>query len=232
MEAGLEASMLTSFIQQGIDSHTAHKLAKESFTIWENFDLSYSLKSVLDHKEQLIENGIYDDLLIKALSNHHDPQNPYDVQNGIVVLNELSNPVVFETFHKEIGQYLISYDPQSYRNISYMKPYTPTYQDYFQSFFTSDEKYLSEDGKKFASEYYAFLQKCDEYQKKGDVSKILLEDVLDLSFRNALENLFDSSVSSLPSNNLISVKGSSEPAMMLPIMPVIEIASPQVEHFV
>lgn len=196
LEAGLEASLLTNFIYQGVDSETAHILAKDCYTVWETFDLSYTLMGAIEHQENLIQNEIYDDLLIKVLENHHNPYDEMDVQRAVVVLNELDKVDVFETFDLAIGQNVIHYFPQSYQEISYMKDYAPSYTEYVTSWFYSpptSNNHNVED-QIMAQEYYEFLKVCDAYQQKIAPSVINLSDILQMS-NDPIEQFFENSLS-------------------------------------
>jgi hypothetical protein len=95
LETSVEAAFISTFKELGIDNNTAHQLAKQSFIEWEEFDLTYTLKKVIDQKEMFIAADIYDDLLIRALEAHHNPNNEYDVQRGLFSLNELNSEVEF-----------------------------------------------------------------------------------------------------------------------------------------
>ncbi|MGD9590968.1 MAG: ankyrin repeat domain-containing protein, partial [Candidatus Berkiella sp.] len=53
LEAGLEASLLSNFLNSGVENSEAHLLAKQSFSVWEEFDLSYTLKTAIDNVDVL-----------------------------------------------------------------------------------------------------------------------------------------------------------------------------------
>ncbi len=230
LEAGLEASFLTNFIYQGIESSVAHKLAKDSFLLWEEFDLTYTLKEAISEQDLLIQNEIYDDLLVGALTTHHNPSNETDLQIAIVALNELDKPSVFETFHNEIGKNLINYDPASYSNISYMKPYTPTtYYDYFMSWLPFSKPGMNTTQKEEAKQYLEFLKACDEYQKKIVPEVLNIDNILDFSVGDSLEQLFHSGIS-----NVVQTVSKELPIqhLMPALMPMQEhTPTATIEHF-
>jgi|GEM_PF-3792232 len=108
LETSVEAAFISHFLNLGIEKDGAHQIAKESFLVWEEFDLTYTLKEVIDHKDVYKAADIYDDLLIRSLETHHDPLNEYDVQRGIFVLNELDNKTVvieYPDFSKACANY-------------------------------------------------------------------------------------------------------------------------------
>lgn len=104
-ETGVEASFIASFKKKGVNPDVARDLAKKSFHLWEEYDLSTSLKSVIEKSAAYKKEGIYDDLLLKVISAHHDVTNPGDIYRGAVALNEISNPVLKQSFpHKGFMQ--------------------------------------------------------------------------------------------------------------------------------
>jgi len=96
LETAVEAAFISNFLELGVDHHMAHQLAKNSFLVWEEYDLTTTLKEVIDHKDVFIAAEIYDDLLIRSLEMHHDPLNVNDIQRGIFALNALNNKDFFE----------------------------------------------------------------------------------------------------------------------------------------
>lgn len=99
-EAALEAAFIETF--------NNNAFAKYNFSLWEEFDLSTSLGHIVQHKDIFIENGVYDDLLIKALETHHNPNNIHDIERGVLILNELKNANVFSITIDE--NQVIAYD--------------------------------------------------------------------------------------------------------------------------
>ncbi len=227
LEAGLEASLLANFMYQGVDSHTAHKLAKDSYNLWKEFDLTYTLKDAIEHQELLLENEIYDDILIKMLENHHNPTTELDIQNAIVALYELDKPSVFETFDQEIGQILIKYNPHSSNTISYMQMYTPSYSDYLTYWLSKSPLTLQEQIK--AKEYYDFLKACDDYQQKNGHTVINLDEIINVSFSNSLDNLFNNILSD--TTQTASFKPSPVTPFLSTLIPLEEFSTGVHEHF-
>ncbi|MBS0288289.1 MAG: ankyrin repeat domain-containing protein [Proteobacteria bacterium] len=221
LEAGVEASFVSQFLNYGLDNATAHSLAKDTFHIWEDFDLTFTLKEVITHPALFNDNEIFDDLLIYALSEHHDATNIADVQKGVVILNELSNPLVFETFDKFIGSDLIKYDPYSYQSISYMKPYAPAtepgYIDSAMNWMFPPKKPFSETQMLELKEYHDFLKACDSYRDTVADTVVNMVDILDVTNSKPLEALFNAAMG--PS------LGASQPKMdiLAPLVSMISI---------
>ncbi len=182
LEAGLEAALVANFVDEGLNRPLAHELAKQSFLVWENFDLNHTLKDLVDNPAFFKNEEIYDDLIINALKAHHDPKNEGDIKRGVVILEELSDPFVLETFYNEIGRDVLKYAPLSYQTISYMQPFhniTPQNDVPFSA------RKLAE-----VKEYYQFLKTCDNYrQQVGDVLKI--SDILSVSNTSPLQKIFE-----------------------------------------
>lgn len=212
-ETSVEAALLDTFIYLGIDNYNAHKYAKNSFSLWENFDLTYTLNQTIENKDMFLYADIYDDLLIGSLVAHHDNSNIYEVQRGAAILNELDVNTVFERFDEEIGQLVYHYSPGSYSYINAMSSYdTPTFNDYLASWFYSG---LTMEEGTLAREYIKFFTACDQLQKNNPTSVISLEDVLETSFINGIEKIFGKSASIIPSEHLIPA------ANILPEIPAI-----------
>lgn len=196
LEAAVEASFVSAFIHTDVENNFAHQVAKDTFAIWEEFDLDTSLKSVIENQDNLIDSGIYDDLLIKVLKAHHNPEDLADIQRGVIILEELDTPCVSHTFKDEIGQFVIDHFPQSYQEISYMESYTPSYFEYFSSFIFSNKVSENILDQQEAKEYFDFLKACDEYHKANP--SITIDDVIDISVNETLQNLFDDISSNTP----------------------------------
>lgn len=217
LEAALEASFVSSFMSQGINSEDAHKMAKESFLLWEQYDLNQKLIDVIDNKEALVQYEIYDDLLIKALEHHHNPDDINDVLRGVVILEELSEPTVYQTFDQEIGQQVYAYDHGSYKYISYMETYQPSYYEYFKSFVVPNG--LTPQEQQEAKEYYDFLKTCDAYQQHVPGESIVAADVLNLGYNDSLALIFNDTAT--PAASPLMVQG-----ILQPLLPIQE------SHFV
>lgn len=215
LEAAFEASLLASFLEQGIDNHSAHTLSKKSFTAWEEYDLSTTLLEAIAKQELLSKHGIYDDLLIKTIDVHHDAENPYYVQRGAVILNELRHPDVFMKFNEDIGKYLIKYYPSSY-NISYMGSYEPSLLQKIANYFVTPTP-LNEELEPLVKAYYDFIKACDAYQNQMKTSNINLNDVLDYSNQHLLDDLFNQPATINASTYELNVTAQSP---LLPLMPL------------
>ncbi|MFI4937923.1 MAG: ankyrin repeat domain-containing protein [Candidatus Berkiellales bacterium] len=207
MEAGLEATLISSFIDQGLNTEKAYPLAKRIFNLWEEYDIENKLKGVIDNKENLLSQGIYDDLLLNALKYHHDPLNESELQKGVVILNELSEPTLFETFDTLYGQMVMQYNPEAYKQISYLAPYSPLYSG--NKFLVNSEKTFSITELAVAKEFHEFLKACDDYQQRYHPDPIRVDEVLDLPTHHRLEQIFVETISDPPSIFVPSEKNDS-----------------------
>ncbi len=226
LETGVEASLINNFLEQGLNTTEAHSLAKDTFLLWEEFDLNFTMKEVVKNPSLFSENKVLDDLLIHALDNFHDPESITDVQRGVVALEHLEDPLVFETFDKLFGQDLIKYDPLSYSSISYMKPYTPTeqgYLNYLTNWFSSPIS--SSSSNPAMKEFETFLKACDKYRQEHADNLLDITDILDVSNTKALEALFNKF-----SDNFSEVKQDiiQGELPILPVMPMILTTEEQV----
>ena len=219
LETAVEAAFISSFKNLNMDDYSAHAYAKQSFSVWEEYDLTYTLKEVIDNKQTYIAADIYDDMLIRALETHHDPKNEHDIQRGVLALNELSNKAVSDTFYNDIGYWVQKYDPYNTYGISYMKPYASLYS--YSSWQMTPEQ------NKYAKEYLDFLKACDNYQKELTSQAINIHDVLGDSFIDKFDAIFPIE---LP-------RTVQEPPMYVPEMPAIPNLIPHnllpqsIEHF-
>ena len=201
-ETAVEAAFISSFINQGIDSEDAYSLAKGTFLLWEDYDMSHALIYLIEESALFIEQGIYDDLLINAITAHHDASNAGDVYRGVVILDQLSEPTVMESFTINIAPLVIDYDPGSYQKISYLETFEPASNydyytglanSYYMMFQGSDDY---EEGKAM----FDFLMACDSqhealsvYQENNPLSPLTLSDVLHIPSAHSLEALFETS---------------------------------------
>lgn len=201
LETGVEALFITTFLSMGMDVSTAHHLAKQTFLLWEDFEMDMVLNDLIIHPDLFIEYEILDDLLIGALENHHDHKNANDVQHGVVILDNLSEPTVFATFDEKIGQYVMEYDPTAYYKISYLEPYTPSWSEYFWSYVYSPPKNLSPDEEALAKEYLDFLAACDAHQAQHPELILSYDDVIYHEVNNVLNQLFNGPIISDTPNN-------------------------------
>lgn len=224
LEAGIEASFVASFMNYGVDPVTAHILAKDTFLLFEDFDLNYALKDVIEHPESLAQNEIFDDLVIYALENHHNPFSESDILKGVVILDQLDDPLVFETFDHFIGQDLIKYDPNCYKTISYMEPYTPGYFEYF--FGSAPKPYFTESQKSELAQMEAFLKACDEYRLSHQ-EVLNITDILQVSDTKPLENIFSSFVDEIVAPKLevqtVPIPLVIEMPQVIPVLPIIQV---------
>lgn len=181
LEAGVEALLLTHFLKQGVETQTAHALAKQGFTAWERYDLAWSLDSAVEHRDLFLDNNIYDDLLFKIFENQHNAGDYAEVERGSVILNEMIKPELLSDFDDLIGQYVIKYDPWSYQNIHYMAHYENKPSSLSQTFYDwlYLDYYLADtQTQETAKSYYEFLKACDHAQGYSDSDAILtLEDI-------------------------------------------------------
>lgn len=190
LETSVEAAFISTFMGLGIDKVTAHQLAKQSFLEWEEFDLTYTLKDVIDHKEIFIAAEIYDDLLVRALETHHNPNNEHDIQRGLFLLNELGNSAVFEKFDHDIGQIVNKYAPFQVSQLSFMNTYSASYYDYIASSIDVYDRRMTKNEKQFAQEYLDFLKTCDNYKTTISSLPIDMNEVIMESFINGFETVF------------------------------------------
>lgn len=194
LETGVEALFITTYLSLGLDDQRAHDLAKSTFLLWEKYDLNLALNKIMTEPELLLKHEIYDDLLINIIESHHDASSPDDVERGVIILDQLNEPTVFATFDQKIGRFVMEYDPLSYKKISYMESYTPSYYDYFMGYISSPSKKLSPEGLEMAKEYFDFLVACDDYKATHPDHQIRLDEVIDLG----LSQLFELTVSDTP----------------------------------
>lgn len=194
LETAVEAAFISNFLDLGIDSNTAHQVAKSTFLVWEEYDLTTTLKRIIDHKDTFIAAEVYDDLLIRSFEMHHDPFNVNDVQRGIFALNELDNKDFFKQFDQEIGRLVHKFDPQQADKISYMNAYSSTYYDYVMSWTDIFNYRMTKEDKQQAKEYLDFLKACDDYQKEMPLSTINFNEVITNGFVNTVESLFEPNI--------------------------------------
>lgn len=191
MEAALEASFVDSFMEEGVEASLAHYYGKSIFHAWEEYDIYTELSNVIENKDMLIKNEIYDDLLLKALEQDHSPNNIFDIQKAGIILTQINEPIFHDAFKAEIGDNINIYYPGFYNNISYMSDYQPaSYYDYMKSWTLSLNSSSKEYNK--AKEYYDFLVSCDEFQAKNNLSIIDLKEVIADASIQGLENIFSS----------------------------------------
>lgn len=209
LETAVEAAFISSFKNLNIDDYSSHTYAKQSFLIWEEYDLTYTLKEVIDHKQTYIAADVYDDMLIRALETHHDPKNEHEIQRGVLALNELSNKAVSDTFYNYIGYWVQKYDPYNTYGISYMKPYA--------SHYSYSNWQMTPEQKKYAKEYLDFLKACDDYQKTLTSQSININDVLGDSIIDGFDSIF-------PRTLPTPIK---EPSLFVPNTPLVPEIIPQ-----
>lgn len=201
MEAAIEASFVDSLMEEGIDSSLAHYYGKNIFHLLEEYDIYIELLNVIENKEMLIKNELYDDLLLKALEQNHSPNNIFDIQKASIILTQINEPIFHDAFKAEIGDNINIYYPGFYNGISYMDDYgSASLYDYMKSWalYCFSKEYST------AKEYYDFLVSCDEFQAKNNVSIIGLKDVITDASIQGLEHIFISNnISSELSNNSI-----------------------------
>lgn len=171
LETSVEALFITTFLEMGMDNESAHQLAKQNFSLWENYDLNMSLQHIIAEPELLLQNEIYDDLLINIIEAHHDANDVAEVERGVIILNQLDEPSVFATFDEKIGSYVMEYSPQSYETISFLNVYAPTVLPPEPTYFEAWTQWLfppaidlTPDEIILAKEYLDFLSACDQYQ--------------------------------------------------------------------
>lgn len=189
-QAGLEALFITVMLEQGFNNENAHEWAKSLFLLWEEFDLTFSIKEVIKYQDIFIQNEVYDDLLLKVLDLHHNSDDIKDIQKGVMILNELDKPLVFDAFDQEIGQYVYHYDPLSYHTISYMKNYAPSYFYNIKYWFFSENHDLTPAQYEKAKQYHDFLKACDTYQQQTQDYIVTIDDVLNTPLDSQLSAYF------------------------------------------
>lgn len=229
LEAALEASFVDSFMQYKIDSFTAHYYGKQLFHLWEEYDHFSDLSNLIESKDFFVKNEIYDDLLLKALVHHHEPNNIFDIQKGSIILSQINDPIFHDAFKAEIGDSVNLFYPGIYNNISYISDYqTPSFYDYAKSWVL----YYSPSAKKEydqAKEYHDFLVACDKLQAENNFAVLNLQEVIDNAAIESLENLFNSNeIPTQAVNNSTSEFGIIHldlwKNIILPKEPLIEIA--------
>lgn len=193
LEAALEASFVDSFIDQGIAPTMARYYAKQTFHIWEDYDQLNEIANVIENKDLLIKNEIYDDLLLKALQYHHEADNLSSIQKGTIILTQVHEPSFHDAFKTAIANNINKYYPGLYNDISYMKNDYPliSYYDYLKSWSLYLKKSNASEYQK-TKEYFDFLQSCDKLNSQADLTTIALHDVINKSVTQSLEHLFSS----------------------------------------
>lgn len=187
LETSVEALFITTLIDQGLDSQSAHALAKQNFTLWENYDLDTSLQQIVTDPQLLLQNEFYDDLLIDIIEAHHNANDIAEVARGVFIFNQLNEPSVFATFDERIVQTVLEYDPQSYESISYLSSYAPaepvipTYYEVISGWLFPRTIDLSPEEQVLAREYLDFLVACDQYQATHEPALSNLEFTLNQS---------------------------------------------------
>lgn len=184
MEAGLEASLIAAFVNEGLPFNDAQALAKGNFNTWETFDLDRKFKDVLDHKDTLLEQGIYDDLLVKTLTYHHNPLDENNLKRGIHIFHELVEPSVFDAFDALFGQLILQYAPNALHEIGYLAPYRSMHPQQSMMILTKKETNL-------ADKLVQFMKACQDYEHKNQFSSdsLQMEDIFNSAILS-LENLF------------------------------------------
>lgn len=106
-ETAIEAAMIAAFLHQGLDSIQAHTVAKASFHLWEEYDMSHTLIDVIDQHDVYTKNNFYDTLFLHILQAHHDINNPGDIARCAVILNEFDKPKVKTSLLEKIEPVLL-----------------------------------------------------------------------------------------------------------------------------
>lgn len=184
MEAGLEASLIAAFVNEGLPFNDAQALAKRNFNTWETFDLDRKFKDVLDHKGTLLEQGIYDDLLVKILTYHHNPLDENNLKRGVHIFHELVEPSVFEAFDALFGRLILQYAPNAHHEINYLAPYRSIHPQQPRMMLTQKETNL-------ADKLFQFMKACQDYEQINQFSSdsLQMEDIFNSAILS-LETLF------------------------------------------
>ena len=179
LEAGFEALLITSLLETGLDSDSAHLLAKQNYLIWENYDLMLGLNELIQYEDILIENELYDNLLLQVLESSHDAANVYDVEKGKLILDILTEPEHYSLFDQAIGQYVNQYDLFSFQQISYMEEYETDLGnwDWLMNTTGAHALTLPADIYEKGNEYYQFLLACDSYDTSLNQTVLSLNDL-------------------------------------------------------
>lgn len=188
LEGGLEALIHASLVQQGVDMQTALILAEQSYELWQEYDHHLAITDVISHADILMENNLFDDLLLRVLDDHHDAANPYDVILGQSILETLVQPDHYEVFDHNIGQYVVTYDPTSSNDISYMNGYDLTYVDWFNSVVGINYLFTSNDDWSKGQSYFDFLLACEQLSDENQIYQLGLEDIFSAYYPNQQES--------------------------------------------
>lgn len=221
IEAGLEALMITTLLEQGFDSEQAHALAKQNFLVWEGYDMNTSLLEIINHSDFLIENNLYDELLFAALDAHHDATNPHDVAIGVTILDQLTQPEYVEVFHSSITDLVFQYDHYAHIQTDYMMDYE-SQLGYFDAIFNPIGYYswgMSSQDYELAKEYHDFLVACSQFDSLDQDYSLALEDIFadyqqDLFMSTSLTPSFNSIESYPLSMPMIGDEFLSEPVLI------------------
>lgn len=198
LEAGFEALMITTLLDLGLDSDSAHLLAKQNYLLWEEYDLTLGLNELVTYADILAENDLYDGLLLKVLDSSHDASNLFDLDKGVVLLDVLTQPEHFDIFDQQIGQYVIQYNPYSFQQISYMENYKNDalgVMDWILNTVGLDNQLLPKDVYEKGNAYYEFLLACDQYAPTDNHTVLSL---MDMFAQDSLFTLDLQSTSTLP----------------------------------
>ena len=179
LEAGLEALMITSLLEMGMDSQSAHILAKQNYLLWENYDMTLSINELLEHSDFLIENNLYDDFLLMALEAHHQADNPYDVDRGQIILDALEDSDYWGSFEEQIGDTVYQYDHNIGNQSDYMQDYNSNMGNaewLLNALGYYGWQLSSEDAQK-AKEYHDFLIAIEAHETTEAPYALALHDI-------------------------------------------------------
>jgi len=174
LEAGLEALILTHLLAEGIAPEIAHNFAKQTFELWEEFDMTHSLEDFIDHSDALIGNEFYDNLLADIFHNLDASQNQADFEQQALIFNELQQtPELSDLYYDLVGQYLDCYYPHDNDDIThYMTDYITWCYDSYMGNTTADySSYL------LGKEYFEFIQSYNDLERNDEHFILSLEDI-------------------------------------------------------
>lgn len=162
LEAAQQALSVSILLDMGVPWDDAITITQQSHDNWKQFDLEYSLNKVIQLQDILTENQIYDDLLIRVLDEHHDANDQHEIQRGVMILNEITQPELYDVFDESIGQHLVQYKPFEFYNIEILADHYSDYYTIITDFagLNQTKEFVYDPDK--AADYYDFLKACDK----------------------------------------------------------------------
>jgi len=183
LEAGLEALIITHLLSEGIDTESAHHFAKQTFELWEEFDMTHGLEDFIAHSDILIENEFYDSLLTDIFQNLDSSQSQADVDRQMLIFNELQQtPELSDLYYELVGQYVDNYFLHSNNNLTNDMPDLITWNNdyYIDNTNADDSSYL------LGKEYFDLIQSYDDLKLSDEHFILAVEDIFTASHTTIL----------------------------------------------